>query len=224
MKLLSKIPTATLAGIDPARLWLGDWWKEEDLPMDWGRLLPGGPLNAEVGFGGGEFLMGMASRFPGRRFVGLEQYAEGHRRCLRASLSAGLSNLLLMVGDAYVLLNVCFEEGSLESVTVNFPDPWPKARHARRRLFTQEFFGIVSRKLAPGGRLFLATDDGAYARQAVEQLALVPALARAHGEGPWLTQSPHPFRTRYENKWIQEGRPLHYLIYTRAVGERRRIS
>jgi tRNA (guanine-N7-)-methyltransferase len=119
------------------------------------------------------------------------------------------------VGDAYVLLNVCFEEASLESVTVNFPDPWPKARHARRRLFTEEFFGTAARKLAPAGRLFLATDDASYARQAVEQATLVPELASEHPGTPWLSESPYPNRTRYEKKWIEEGRSLHYLIYRR---------
>lgn len=213
MNLASKASTMTLAGIDPARLWLGDWWKEEDLPPDWGRLLPGGPLNVEVGFGGGEFLLGMAARFPQRRFVGLEHYAEGYRRCLRRATSEGLQNVLLMMGDAYVLLNICFEEACLESVTVNFPDPWPKARHARRRLYTEEFFGISARKLADGGRLFLATDDESYAGQAAEQAARVRELASAHPDRPWLTRSPYPLRTRYEAKWTEEGRPLHYLVY-----------
>jgi tRNA (guanine-N7-)-methyltransferase len=203
----------TLAGIDPARLWLGDWWKDEDLPVDWDRFWPGGGLSVEVGFGGGEFLLTSARLSPGKRFVGIEHYAEGFRKCLKQALSEGLGNLLLMQGDAYVILNVAFGDSTLESVTVNFPDPWPKARHARRRLFTEEFFKIAARKLAPGGALLLATDDRPYAEQAVRELAGVTELASRHPAVPWQTESPRPVRTRYEKKWIAEGRPLHHFVY-----------
>ena len=206
-------PDALLTGIDPARLWLGDWWKEEELPVEWDRLLPGGPLNVEVGFGGGEFLLEMAWSRPDHRFVGIEQYAAGYKRCLKRALSAGLSNVVVMLGDAHILLNVAFEDASLESITANFPDPWPKARHARRRIFTEEFLALAARKLRPGGTIFLATDDRQYARQAVDELSAVPVLVSRHAPQPWLEESPHAVRTRYERKWIADGRPLHYFLY-----------
>lgn len=198
-----------------SRLIHGDWWKEEDLPVRWEALLPGGALHVEVGFGDGEFLLAEASARPGERFVGLEHYPEGHRKLLKKARAQGLANVLSMIGDAYVLLNVAFTDHSLASITVNFPDPWPKARHARRRLFTEEFFRIAGRKLAQGGALRLATDDPAYARQATEELAKVPGLRARHPGSPWLTESPYASRTRYEKRWIEEGRPLHYMLYER---------
>ena len=207
------VPFDGQTAIDPARLWLGDWWKEIDLPVDWSRLIPGGPLNVEVGFGEGEFLLAMAKLKPDQGFVGLEQYAAGYRKCLKKASSDNLANVLTMLGDAYILLTVAFEDAALESVTVNFPDPWPKKRHARRRLFTEEFFRIAARKLRPGGRLFLATDDSDYAGQAVGALAAVPLLVSEHPATPWLGESPHGIRTRYETKWLAEGRHLHYCFY-----------
>lgn len=206
-----------LPDIDPARLILGDWWKDEDLPVDWDRLMPGGPLCVEVGFGGGEFLMAMAERFGERRFVGIERFAEGHRRLLKTAHEKDLGNVVSMVGDAYIILNLAFDDGSLHSVTVNFSDPWPKARHAKKRLLTAEFFAIAARKLRPGGRLFAATDDPAYARQAIGAFAETTVLRSLHPERPWLTGSPHPITTRYEAKWKREGRPLHYFIHERRV-------
>ena len=129
--------------IEPVRLILGDWWKDEDLPLDWDRLITGGPLCVEIGFGGGEFLMAMAERFKDRRFVGIERFAEGHRRLLKAAQERGLDNVISLVGDAYIILNLVFGDASLHSVTVNFSDPWPKARHAKKRLLTEEFFTIA---------------------------------------------------------------------------------
>ena len=201
--------------IDPARLILGNWWKDEDLPMDWDRLLPGGPLCVEVGFGGGEFLAGMAAANPQSRFVGIERFAEGHRRLLKAVQAAGLENVLSMVGDAFIGLSLAFHEASLESVTVNFSDPWPKTRHAAKRLLSEEFFRIAARKLRPGGTLFAATDDVPYALQAGEAFAAVPSLESLHPGRPFMCESPHPVRTRYEIKWAAEGRPLHYFAYRR---------
>ncbi len=200
-------------GVDPTHLMLGDWWKEEDLPLDWGRLLPAGPLRVEVGYGGGEFLLEMARLDPKSNFVGIERFGEGHRRLLKALGEGGVRNVLSLVGDAYIVMNLAFAEGSLASVTVNFSDPWPKARHARNRLLTEEFLRIVARKLSPGGLLYVATDDVPYAHQAAEALAAVPALVSEHPREPWLTESPHPVRTRYERRWMAEGRPLHYFVF-----------
>ncbi|MEW6758953.1 MAG: tRNA (guanosine(46)-N7)-methyltransferase TrmB [Acidobacteriota bacterium] len=212
---LWRTPSPLWERIEPARLLLGDWWKEGAHPVAWEEILPGGPMHLEVGFGGGEFLLGMARRHPECRFVGVERFAEGHRGLVKNVLRLGLTNVLSAVGDAHVVVEVCFADGSLESVTLNFSDPWPKARHASRRLFTEEFLGLAARKLRPGGRLHLATDDGAYAEQAIEELAKLPLLSSTHPGLRWMDSSPCPLRTRYEEKWIREGRPLHYLVYER---------
>ena len=197
------------------RLINGDWWKDEDLPIGWAGLLGEGALNVEVGFGEGEFLLGMALRHPDMRYVGIERYAEGHRKLIKRARSEDTENVLTMVGDAYIILNLAFEQASLDSVTVNFPDPWPKARHARRRLYTEEFFGIAARKLRRGGTLYLATDDRPYAEQAARAIAGVSELTSMHPDKPWLDGSPYPVQTRYETRWIKEGRPLHYFVYSR---------
>ncbi|MGC8722897.1 MAG: tRNA (guanosine(46)-N7)-methyltransferase TrmB [Acidobacteriota bacterium] len=198
----------------PLRLIHGDWWKEEDLPIAWERYLGTRPLAVEVGFGGGEFLLAMAKLHPETGFVGIEQFAEGYRRLLKHVAAEGLTNVLAAMGDAFILLNLAFEERSLDSVTINFPDPWPKARHARRRLLSAEFFRIAARKLREGGQLRAATDDPAFAQQALEAFDVVTELVRCHPE-PWLSRSPYPVQTRYERKWIAEGRALHYFTYER---------
>ena len=203
-------------GVDTAKLLMGDWWKEEDLPISWDRLLPGGPLCVEVGFGGGEFLLGLARLNPDSRFVGIECFGEGHRRLMKAVAEAGLTNAISMVGDAYVVMNLAFHDASLTSLMVNFSDPWPKARHARNRLLSEEFLRIVARKLAPCGKVYAATDDVSYAEQASQVFSAQSELESRHPGQPWLHQSPHPIQTRYERKWIAEGRPLHYFVFEKG--------
>ncbi len=186
-----------------------------DLPVAWDALFQGGPLRVEVGFGTGEFLAAMAHSQSGDRFVGIEHYAKGYRKLLKVVGSEGLSNVMAMVGDAYVLMKLAFGDGSLSSVTCNFSDPWPKARHAKRRLYTEEFFGIVAQKLVEGGKLYIATDERPYATQASRALEKTCALVSVHPNAPWLSRSPYPVKTRYEKKWEREGRSLQYFVYER---------
>ena len=153
------------------------------------------------------------------RYIGIERFAEGHRKLVKKLQRGNLSNVLTMVGDAYIILNLAFEDASLNSVTINCPDPWPKKRHAKRRLFTEEFFRIVARKLRPAGTLYLATDDRPYAEQAVEALSAIEELASTHPDMPWLERSPYPVRTRYEDKWLHEGRRLHYFVFRKKGDE-----
>lgn len=209
-------PNPCPARVEPTRYILGDWWKEVDLPVRWDNIFPGGPLAVEVGFGGGEFLVAMAAASPGTRFVGIERFGEGHRRLLASLQEAGQHNVLSMVGDAYILMNLAFAEASLQSVTVNFSDPWPKARHERNRLLRGEFLELVARKLQTGGLVYAATDDAPYALQAAEAFSEVGSLQSRHPGDRWLSESPHPVRTRYERKWMAEGRPLHYFIYSKS--------
>ena len=207
------------ARIPEALLQSGEWWKDEDLPLPWDDLFPGGPIWVDVGFGQGEFLLGMACANPERRFVGLDRFREGHRRMLRASRETGAPNLTSLVGNAFVLLHLAFADSSLESVSVNFPDPWPKARHAHNRLYQTEFFAIAARKLTVGGTLYLATDSRPNAEQALAEIESVPALQSTHLGRRWLEVSPHPIRTRYEEKWMAEGRPLHYMVFEKMKDE-----
>lgn len=197
------------------RLGLGDWWKEEDLPIAWDRFLPPGPMEVEIGYGGGDFLLALAQRSPQTRFIGIEHFGEGHRRLVAAMQKHGVRNILPLLGDAYIVLQLLFEEASLHAVYINCPDPWPKTRHAKRRLLTAEMFGLAARKLAPGGTLFVATDDAPYAQAAAKGFEKTPALESLHPGEPWTLESPYPTQTRYEKKWRAEGRTMHYFIHRR---------
>jgi tRNA (guanine-N7-)-methyltransferase len=172
-----------------------------------------GPLWLEVGFGGGEHLVHMAAANPGVTLIGAEPFVNGIAMLLGKIRGAGVSNLWLHPGDVRDLFDV-LPDGSLSRVFLNYPDPWPKARHHRRRFVTPEYLVPLAQKMAPRAEFRVATDIPDYVRQTLEEVP--PAgftLERQAGPGgawkDWLS-------TRYEQKALREGREPHYLTFRRA--------
>jgi tRNA (guanine-N7-)-methyltransferase len=172
-----------------------------------------GPLWLEVGFGGGEHLVHMAAANPGVTLIGAEPFVNGIAMLLGKIRGAGVTNLWLHPGDVRDLFDV-LPDGCLSKVFLNYPDPWPKARHHRRRFVTPEYLLPLARKMEPGAEFRVATDIPDYVRQTLEEVP--PAgftLIRQAGQGgaweDWLS-------TRYEQKALREGREPHYLTFRRA--------
>jgi tRNA (guanine-N7-)-methyltransferase len=172
-----------------------------------------GPLWLEVGFGGGEHLVHMAASNPGVTIIGAEPFVNGIAMLLGKIRSAGVRNLWIHPGDVRDLFDV-LPDGCLSKVFLNYPDPWPKARHHRRRFVTPEYLLPLARKMCPGAEFRVATDIPDYVRQTLEEVP--PAgfdLVREAGPGrawdDWLS-------TRYEQKALREGRAPHYLTFRRV--------
>jgi tRNA (guanine-N7-)-methyltransferase len=169
------------------------------------RLLPGsGPWEVEIGFGKGRFLLARAAARPGRRFLGIEVAGEYFRLAARRARSRGLGNVALLHGEALYLLAAVLPRGFADELHVYFPDPWPKSRHQRRRLFSPASVDLVLGALAPGGRLWFATDFLDYGAEVEEILRSHPALAVERIDPGW----PEGPRTNYEAKYVTEGRPI----------------
>ena len=116
----------------------------------------------------GEATALMAAADP-RQLLAVEAHAPGVTALMRRLEQAGLDNVRIVEGDAVEVLQALPEQ-SLQEVRLYFPDPWPKPRHAKRRLLQPGFAALASEKLAPGGRLHLATDAQHYVEQALEVL------------------------------------------------------
>jgi tRNA (guanine-N7-)-methyltransferase len=168
-----------------------------------------GPWEVEVGFGKGRFLLARAAASPTRRFLGIEVAAEYYRRVARAACRLGLENLVLVRGEALFLFAAVLPRGFAETVHVYFPDPWPKSRHHKRRLFDPESVDLVVGLLRPGGRLCFATDHLGYGEEVAELLGSFPGL-RVERLAAW----PEGARTHYEAKYVVEGRPILRLTAT----------
>ncbi|TMV44738.1 tRNA (guanosine(46)-N7)-methyltransferase TrmB, partial [Thioclava sp. BHET1] len=121
----------------------------ERSPLDLPALFGGArPVWLEVGFGGGEHMVHMAARYPEVGIIGCEPYINGVAMLLGKIRRAGVTNLAVHPGDARDLLDV-LPEGSLSKAFLNYPDPWPKKRHWRRRFVTQEHLVPLARALTP---------------------------------------------------------------------------
>ncbi len=175
----------------------------------------GKPLWLEIGFGGGEHLVHMAATYPQVEIIGCEPFVNGIAMLLGKIRQAEVQNLCLHPGDVRDLFDV-LPTGCLSKVFLNYPDPWPKARHHRRRFVTPEYLHPLARAMQPGSELRVATDIPDYVRQTLEEVP--PAgFDLVHEAGPggawddWLS-------TRYEQKALREGRVPHYLTFRRRAG------
>ncbi len=163
-----------------------------------------GPWEVELGFGKGKFLLRSALQHPERRYLGIEVVSKYYRLLDRRARRQGADNLMVVRGEALYLLSTVLPQGFASVLHVYFPDPWPKQRHRKRRLFDSETVDLVLGLLRPGGRLFFATDFLEYGELVYDLLRLYPGLTLERREAPW----PDGARTNYEAKYIVEGRPI----------------
>jgi tRNA (guanine-N7-)-methyltransferase len=172
-------------------------------------------LSVEIGFGRGEFLAALAAAEPERAFLGIEYSGKRVLKLARRLARAPLRNVRLVEARAEDVVGELLPEGSVETFWVNFPDPWPKKRHARRRLLQPAFVHALALRLAPGGALEVATDDVPYAEQIDAALAGEPLLENALAEGRFAREVLGRKPTAYELEWRAEGRPLHFFRHRR---------
>ena len=199
-----------LAALSPGPV---DWDVNPDrTPLDLQGLFGGKPVWLEIGFGGGEHMVHQAAQNPDVGIIGCEPYINGVAMLLGKIRKAKVDNLAVYPGDVRDMFDV-LPEGSIDRAFLLYPDPWPKARHHRRRFVTPEHLEPLVRVLKPGAIFRVATDIPDYVRQTLEQ---VPG----HGF-EWLAEGPDDWRvawddwisTRYEKKALREGRVPHYLTF-----------
>ena len=178
-------------------------------PLDLTRF-HGKPLWLEIGFGGGEHLVHMAATYPQVAIIGCEPFVNGIAMLLGKIRQADVTNLSLHPGDVRDLFDV-LPDGCLSRVFLNYPDPWPKARHRRRRFVTPDYLRPLARCMAPGAELRVATDIPDYVRQTLEEVPQAGFELIHQGSDPWEDW----LSTRYEQKALREGRPPHYLTFRR---------
>jgi tRNA (guanine-N7-)-methyltransferase len=172
-----------------------------------------GSMVLEIGFGRGEFLLAMAAASPQVAFVGVEVSFKRSLKMARKVARAELPNIRLLEAPAEVVVREIFDVGQLAEIWINFSDPWPKSRHAHRRLIQPPFVADLAGLLAKGGVLYVATDDVPYAHQIDEVLSAAPGLENRYAPWPFLPEVPGRMSTGYEMQWRSEGRPLHFFAY-----------
>lgn len=173
------------------------------------------PLELEIGFGAGEHLAALAAMRPDHGFIGCEPFLNGVVGALGHIAREGLENVRLHMGDALEALER-LPDASLARAYLLHPDPWPKARHAKRRFMNKGPIALLAAKLRPGGEFRFGTDHPVYCRWAMMVMNDHPAFE-------WLAETPQDFlqrpqdwpQTRYEAKARAQGHEVWYFRYRR---------
>ena len=167
---------------------------------------PQTPLSLEIGFGGGEHLSALATNSPDTAFIGAEPYVNGIVSLLRHIDEQNLQNIRIWPDDVRLMLGN-LPEASLSSVYVMFPDPWPKVRHLRRRIFNPIMLNRLAFCLKPGGRLRFASDHPVAKSWLLAEALRHPAFSwTADSAKDWRERPADWPQTRYMEKGLREGR------------------
>ena len=173
------------------------------------------PLHFEIGFGAGEHLVEQAAAHPDVGFLGAEVFENGVVKLLAEVRRRDLGNVRILVDDARLLL-AALPDACLGRVFILFPDPWPKARHHKRRMVSPGTLDELARTMKSGAELRLATDDIGYLRAMLELVPKHPGFTwKARGPADWRERPADWPATRYEAKALAAGRIPYFLRCTR---------
>lgn len=184
-----------------------------DLDAAFGRSAP---RTLEIGFGNGEHLLERAGGNPERDFLGVEVHRPGIGHLLLAAHKAGAQNLRVIAHDAVEVLQCQIAPESLDELQLLFPDPWPKARHHKRRIVQPAFASLAASRLRPGGRLHLATDWEPYAQEMLAVLSGCAALRNCAEHGGFVDRVRERTATRFERRGERLGHAVRELLFMRA--------
>lgn len=176
------------------------------------------PLHLEIGTGKGRFIMQLAQEHPEINYIGIEKYSSVLLRCLEKQQELELKNLIFIRGDAE-LINTYFAEGEIDKIYLNFSDPWPKERHARRRLPSSEYLRRYDLILVQGGTIEFKTDNRGLFDFAVEEVGqsvfeITQITYDLHNDP---VMSIGNIMTEYEEKFSKKGNKIcKYILRRRA--------
>jgi tRNA (guanine-N7-)-methyltransferase len=155
-------------------------------------------INFEIGFGSGEFINSIAQKNPEQIFIGCEPYTTGVVKLLKNIKKNNIENIYIFNDDARILLQE-MPEAFLNRVFILFPDPWPKARHHKRRVINQALLNLLEEKMKKGSKLLIATDHADYREWILEELEKHPSFTQ-NSEEAWKEESEEYVETSYHRK------------------------
>ena len=177
------------------------------------------PIHIEIGMGKGQFIMKLAKEHPDINYIGIERYSSVLLRALQKMEIEPLPNIRFLCMDASIITEV-FDKEEVAKIYLNFSDPWPKERHAKRRLTSRQFFERYDKILAGNGVVEFKTDNDDLFAFSMEEVAEAGWTLDAHTfdlhHDPVLNEGN--VMTEYEEKFSSLGHPIHKLIARRSFG------
>ena len=171
---------------------------------------PDAPLEIDVGCGDGGFLLDLAAAHPERDFLGLEKLLGRARKVVRQAARRGLTNVKALQIDSPYAVRHLLPPGGISRLHLLFPDPWPKAKHAKNRLVQPAFCQDVHRLLRPGGEWLFKTDHPEYFAEAVATIQASGLFTATHWPADCF---PYPL-TDFERQWLAEGKTIRSARFT----------
>jgi tRNA (guanine-N7-)-methyltransferase len=185
-----------------------------DESQDWASTFDNDfPLKLEIGFGTGNFLIEMAIREPNSNFVGLDFYHKGIRKVITRINKLQLENIRIVYGDAREKIPQIFADKELSEIYINFPDPWPKKRHIKRRLIKPQLIKSLSQKLVSKGEIRVATDSKNYAEEILINFQSEPSLSNKNGKLGYQNKREDTPKTKYEKNFLSLGDKIYYMDF-----------
>lgn len=175
----------------------------------------GAPWLVEIGPGRGDFLFFLAEQHPDAVVCGIEIKRRRFEKLVARREQRRLHNVHLVLGDARDALPML--GGPIDRMYIQFPDPWPKRRHAKHRLLTADFLAHCDRRLRAGGELWFVTDHQPYAEAVAVLVRQTTAWQQAFA-APVVTECPDAYPTFFAEKWRKEGRTIYYQRYRKRGG------
>lgn len=179
-------------------------------PVIFGR---GASTYAEYCSGNGEWIIAKAQAFPMVNWFAVEKRFDRVRKIWSKAKNLGLNNLYVIFGDAVTFTEHYLKENSLAKIFINFPDPWPKRKHAKHRLIQRDFAKLLSRAVQPNGEAIFVTDDPPYSQEMIYAM---------HGSKIWQSSLNEPYFVHewpdyggsfFNDLWCEKGRKIHYHLF-----------
>lgn len=173
------------------------------------------PLVVEIGFGMGKSFVEMAKQDPLRNYLGIEVHPPGVGACLMKIEELELENVRIIQYDAFVVLTSCIAKESIDILQIFFPDPWPKARHHKRRLINPSFIELFTPLLKHGAEVRMATDWQEYAEEMLAFMSEAPGFTNTNPEGGFTPRPAWRPLTKFELRGERLGHEVFDVVFKR---------
>jgi tRNA (guanine-N7-)-methyltransferase len=198
---------------------LSQKYQEPIAPPDWEKVYADitRPFHLDIGCGRGYFLLEMAQQQPDWNFLGLEIREPLVQQANEWQSELGLTNLHYIfcnVNQALPQLFASMPAMQLQCITIQFPDPWFKKRHQKRRVVQPEMIEVLAKQLVPSGTVFLQSDVEAVAIEMSDRVQAHPAFIKGHCER-WLSTNPFPVSTERERSTLDRGGQVYRTLFIR---------
>ncbi len=175
----------------------------------------GKPISIEYCSGNGAWIAAKAIEDPETNWVAVEKRFDRSRKIWSKIKNHQLSNLVVICGEGFTATKYFLPSQSIQHIYINFPDPWPKQRHAKHRIIQPSFIGQMERLLLPQGRFTFVTDDPDYSCLAIDEMKKASSFQSIHPE-PFYTSNREGYGTSYfEELWREKGKSIRYHEYVK---------